>query len=94
MAFELPGLPWDKSALEPHVSANTLDFHHGKHHAAYVNNLNGLVDGTDLAGMPLEEIIQTAAGDAAKKGVFNNAAQFMTFHCPNSSAWCGWGTVS
>lgn len=75
MAFELPSLPWDKTALEPYISAKTFEFHHGKHHAAYVTNLNNLVAGTDLAGKPLEEIIRATAGDAAKKGVFNNAAQ-------------------
>ncbi len=75
MAFELPALPYDKSALEPHISANTLDFHHGKHHNAYVTNLNNLVKDTDLASKSLEDIIKAAAGDPAKAGVFNNAAQ-------------------
>ncbi|MDY0000911.1 MAG: superoxide dismutase [Polyangia bacterium] len=75
MPFELPPLPWDKSALEPHISARTFDFHHGKHHAAYVNNLNGLIAGTELADKPLEEIIRLTAADASRKGVFNNAAQ-------------------
>ncbi|MBC7952663.1 MAG: superoxide dismutase [Rhodospirillaceae bacterium] len=76
MAFELPPLPYDKSALEPHISARTLEFHHGKHHAAYVNNLNGLIKDTDLADKPLEDIILAAAKDLpAKQGLFNNAAQ-------------------
>ena len=75
MSITLPNLPYAKDALVPHISANTLDFHHGKHHAAYVNNLNGLVAGTDLAKSSLEEIIKTVAGDASKAGVFNNAAQ-------------------
>jgi superoxide dismutase, Fe-Mn family len=75
MPFELPALPYAADALEPYYSANTISFHHGKHHAAYVNNLNGLIEGTDLADKPLEEIIQTAAGDPAKAGLFNNAAQ-------------------
>lgn len=75
MSIILPNLPYAKDALAPYISANTLDFHHGKHHAAYVNNLNGLIDGTDLAGRSLEDIIKTAAGDASKAGVFNNAAQ-------------------
>jgi Fe-Mn family superoxide dismutase len=75
MAFELPALPYEKNALEPHMSANTFDFHHGKHHNTYVVNLNGLLDGSDLAGNSLEEIIMATAGDAAKAGMFNNAAQ-------------------
>ena len=75
MAFELPALPYADDALEPHYSAKTIGFHHGKHHAAYVNNLNGMIEGTDLEGKGLEEIVQAVAGDAAKGGVFNNAAQ-------------------
>ncbi|MEL0660987.1 superoxide dismutase [Fe] [Psychromonas arctica] len=70
MAFELPALPYAKDALEPHISAETLEFHHGKHHATYVAKLNGLVEGTVLAEKSLEEIIKTSEG-----GVFNNAAQ-------------------
>lgn len=70
MAFELPPLPYEKNALEPHISAETLDFHYGKHHATYVAKLNGLVEGTDLAGKSLEEIVKSSEG-----GVFNNAAQ-------------------
>ncbi|HAB80061.1 MAG TPA: superoxide dismutase [Fe] [Glaciecola sp.] len=70
MAFELPALPYDKNALEPHISAETLEYHHGKHHATYVTKLNGLVEGTDLASKSLEEIIKSSDG-----GVFNNAAQ-------------------
>lgn len=75
MAFELPALPYEKDALEPHMSANTFDFHHGKHHNTYVVNLNGLLDGSDLAGKSLEEIIMATAGDSSKAGMFNNAAQ-------------------
>ena len=70
MAFELPPLPYDRTALEPHVSAETLDFHHGKHHKAYVDNLNKLVEGTEFADMDLVEIIRKSQG-----GIFNNAAQ-------------------
>lgn len=70
MAFELPPLPYEKNALEPHISAETLEFHHGKHHATYVTKLNGLVEGTDMANMSLEEIVCNSEG-----GVFNNAAQ-------------------
>ncbi|HTS92904.1 MAG TPA: superoxide dismutase [Stellaceae bacterium] len=75
MAFELPPLPFDKSSLEPHMSVRTLEFHHGKHHQAYVTALNGLVKDTPLAAKPLEAIIKETVGDAAKAGVFNNAAQ-------------------
>ncbi len=70
MAYELPELPYAKSALEPHISAETLEYHHGKHHAAYVANLNKLVAGTEFEGKPLEEIISKSNG-----GIFNNAAQ-------------------
>ena len=75
MAFELPPLPFAKDALAPHISANTLDFHHGKHHNAYVTNLNNLTKDTPLANETLEGVIRTVAGDASKAGVFNNAAQ-------------------
>ena len=70
MAFELPALPFAQDALEPHISAETLEFHHGKHHATYVLKLNGLVEGTDLESKSLEEIIKSSEGP-----VFNNAAQ-------------------
>ncbi|GDY25776.1 MULTISPECIES: superoxide dismutase [Fe] [unclassified Agarivorans] len=70
MAFTLPALPYAQDALEPHISAETLSFHYGKHHNTYVVKLNGLVEGTDLAEKSLEEIIKTSTG-----GVFNNAAQ-------------------
>lgn len=75
MAFELPSLPYAQDALEPHISAETLSFHYGKHHNAYVVNLNGLVDRTEYADKSLEEIIVATAGDASKAGIFNNAAQ-------------------
>lgn len=75
MAFELPALPYAQDALEPYITANTLSFHHGKHHNAYVTNLNNLVKDTDLANKSLEEIIKATAGDASKAGIFNNAAQ-------------------
>jgi len=75
MTITLPDLPYAKNALEPHISAKTLEFHHGKHHQAYVTNLNKLIEGTELAGKPLEEIIQKSAGDANKAGIFNNSAQ-------------------
>lgn len=75
MAHQLPALPYELDALEPHISRQTLEFHHGKHHAAYVANLNKLVEGTDLEGKTLEEVILAVAGDASKAGIFNNAAQ-------------------
>lgn len=75
MAFELPALPYAKTALEPHISANTFDFHHGKHHNTYVVNLNNLTANTDMAAMSLEDIMKATAGNAAKAGIFNNAAQ-------------------
>ena len=75
MAFELPPLPYAKNALEPHMTANTFDFHHAKHHNTYVVNLNNLLSDSPLAGKSLEEIIMATACDAAKAGVFNNAAQ-------------------
>ena len=71
----LPELPYAKDALAPVISANTLEFHHGKHHKAYVDNLNKLVAGTDLAEADLETIIKKVAGDPARAGIFNNAAQ-------------------
>ena len=75
MAVVLPDLPYARDALAPVISANTLDFHYGKHHKAYVDNLNKLIAGTDLADADLETIIRKTVGDAAKAGVFNNAAQ-------------------
>jgi Fe-Mn family superoxide dismutase len=75
MAISLPELPYGKEALAPVISANTLEFHYGKHHKTYVDNLNKLIDGTDLAKLSLEEIIKNAAKDSAKVGIFNNAAQ-------------------
>jgi len=75
MAFELPPLPYDKSALEPHTSAKTLEFHHGKHHQAYVTNLNNLIKDSPLASKSLEAIIKETVKDESKVGIFNNAAQ-------------------
>ncbi|HEY4136024.1 MAG TPA: superoxide dismutase [Alphaproteobacteria bacterium] len=87
MPFKLPPLPYAENALEPHMSERTLQFHHGKHHKAYVETLNKLVDGTKYADMTLEGIIQATAG--AKSGddkkIFNNAAQVWNhtffWHC-------------
>lgn len=70
MKHELPKLPYSKDALAPHISAETLDYHYGKHHQAYVDNLNKLIPGTEFEKMALEEIVKEASG-----GVFNNAAQ-------------------
>lgn len=75
MAFELPPLPYADTALEPHMTAKTFSFHHAKHHQAYVTNLNNLVKDTPLADASLEDVIKASAGDAAKAGIFNNAAQ-------------------
>jgi Fe-Mn family superoxide dismutase len=76
MAFTLPALPYAKDALAPHMSAETFDYHHGKHHNAYVTNLNGLVEkDASLQGKSLEELILLSAKDDSKAGVFNNAAQ-------------------
>ncbi len=74
MAFQLPDLPYDRDALAPHVSSDTLDYHYGKHHKAYVDKLNGAIEGTNYADLGLVEIIRRskANGDT---GVFNNAAQ-------------------
>lgn len=70
MAFELPALPYAQDALAPHISAETLEYHHGKHHKTYVDKLNGMVPGTEFEGKTLEEIIKSSSGP-----VFNNAAQ-------------------
>ena len=78
MAFTLPDLPYATNALEPHMSARTFEFHHGKHHATYVNNLNGLIEGTADAEKSLEDIVRSASG-----GLFNNAAQ----HFNHSFYW-------
>jgi Fe-Mn family superoxide dismutase len=75
MAFVLPSLPYEKGALAPYISEQTLEFHHGKHHAGYVANLNKLIEGTELAEATLEEVVKATAGDASKAGIFNNAAQ-------------------
>ncbi len=68
MSFELPALPYAKDALAPHISAETIEYHYGKHHQTYVTNLNNLIKGTAFEGKSLEEIIRSSEG-----GVFNNA---------------------
>ena len=75
MSTTLPDLPYGTNDLTPHISQNTLNFHYGKHHNAYVVNLNKLIEGTELAGKSLENIIIETANDASKAGIFNNAAQ-------------------
>ncbi|MCE2992872.1 MAG: superoxide dismutase [Alphaproteobacteria bacterium] len=83
--FNLPQLPYESNALEPHISANTFSFHHGKHHQAYVTNLNNLVKGTDLESATLEEIIMKTANKPESIAIFNNAAQVWNhtffWHC-------------
>ncbi len=80
MSFTLPTLPYALDALAPHISKETLDYHYGKHHAAYVNNLNKLIAGTEFENLSLEEIIKTSSA-----GIFNNAAQVWNhtfyWHC-------------
>ena len=83
MTFTLPELPFAKTALEPVISAQTFDFHHGKHHNAYVVKLNELVAGTEFEKASLEDIIKKTAGDAGKAAIFNNAAQ----HWNHSFFW-------
>lgn len=75
MAIELPSLPFARESLAPHISKQTLDYHYGKHHQGYVNNLNKLIAGRLEDHASLEEIIEGAAGDPDKAGLFNNAAQ-------------------
>jgi Fe-Mn family superoxide dismutase len=70
MAIELPPLPYERTALAPHISAETLDFHYGKHHQTYVTNLNNMIKGTEFDSMDLEAIVKKSQG-----GMFNNAAQ-------------------
>jgi Fe-Mn family superoxide dismutase len=71
MEHSLPPLPFDRAALEPHMSRETLDFHYGKHHAAYVTNLNNLIKGTEFENMGLEDVVKKAPAG----GIYNNAAQ-------------------
>jgi Fe-Mn family superoxide dismutase len=70
MEHTLPPLPYAKDALQPHISAETLEYHYGKHHAGYVTNLNNLIKGTEFENMSLEEIVKKSSG-----GIFNNSAQ-------------------
>lgn len=82
MAHELPALPYAKDALAPHISAETLEYHHGKHHAGYVKKLNAGVEGTAFAGLSVEDTIKKAHSEG-NQGIFNNAAQ----HFNHSFYW-------
>lgn len=75
MAFELPSLPYEKDALAPYMSSETLDFHHGKHHQTYVTNLNNLVKDSDMQDASLEDIVVKSYKDSSMAGIFNNAGQ-------------------
>ena len=75
MSIVLPNLPYAKEALEPYISAKTLEIHHGKHHQTYVTNLIKLIEGTDLANEPLESLILKSVNNPDRVGIFNNAAQ-------------------
>lgn len=75
MAYTLPELPYDYTALEPYMSSDTLKFHHDKHHAKYVDTFNSMIEGTELANHSVEEVIQATFNDPSKTGIFNNAAQ-------------------
>jgi Fe-Mn family superoxide dismutase len=83
MAFELPALPYSKDALQPYMSAETLEFHHGKHHQAYVDALNKLVPGSALDGKSLDEIVMESAGKPDMQAIFNNAGQ----HWNHTNFW-------
>ena len=75
MSFELPSLPYANDALAPYMSAETLDFHHGKHHQTYVTNLNNLLEDNELQGASLEDIVVKSSKDTSMAGIFNNAGQ-------------------
>jgi Fe-Mn family superoxide dismutase len=74
-AIALPALPYERNALQPVISENTLNFHYGKHHQTYVDTLNKLIVGTEFADMPLEKIVKATAGESDHTAIFNNAAQ-------------------
>lgn len=86
MAFELPKLPYDFNALEPHIDAKTMEIHHGKHHNGYVNNLNNAVEGTDMAGKSIEDLMKVAGSNNAVRnngGGHYNHSLFWTILSPN-----------
>ena len=88
MAFELPDLPYAHDALEPHIDKQTMEIHHGKHHAAYVAKLNGAIEGTDLAGKSLEELMTAGFENAAVRnnggGHFNHSLFWTILAAPGS----------
>ncbi len=75
MTISLPSLAYAKNALEPYISEKTIEFHHGRHHNAYVENARKLIEGTDLVNQPLEAVVERAVADPSKMALFNNAAQ-------------------
>ena len=75
MFFDLPPLPYDMNALEPYISQTTMEYHYGKHHRTYIDNLNKLIKDTEFENMPLEKIIIATVGNASYSLIFNNAAQ-------------------
>lgn len=75
MTIQLPPLPYEKNALMPYISENTINYHYGKHHQTYVNNLNNLIKDTELSSKSLEDIIKISANDSNKVAIFNNSAQ-------------------
>ena len=86
MAFELPALPYAHDALEPHIDAKTMEIHHGKHHNGYVTKLNGAIEGTDLAGKSLEDLIKNHSDNGAVRnngGGHWNHSLFWTVMSPN-----------
>ena len=82
MEHTLPALPYEKNALEPHISAETLEFHYGKHHQTYATNLNNLIPGTEFENMELEEIVKKSSG-----GIFNNAASALMVAANQAVHW-------
>ena len=78
--IQLPELPYNKDALEPHITSNTLDFHHDKHHQAYVTNLNNLIAGTDFENASLEKIINDSHSDPSKTAILTMRLKFGTIH--------------
>ncbi|MEM9325408.1 MAG: superoxide dismutase [Bacteroidota bacterium] len=88
MAFELPSLPYDTTALEPHIDAKTMEIHHGKHHAGYVAKLNAAIEGTDMAGKSLEDLVKNHSDNGAVRnngGGHWNHSLFWTIMTPNAS---------
>lgn len=86
MAFELPNLPYAHDALEPHIDTQTMQIHHGKHHAGYTNNLNAAIEGTDLAGKSIEDILANVGDNAAVRnngGGYYNHSLFWEVMSPN-----------